>query len=163
MDHLEDIKIRIRERLKKLDEVKNEFNNLHNKQPDTNQYAEMIESRLKHIESIKNEIFKVQQTKTYSINRESISSTRESTSPIIPPSNPISVVPSISYSPVTTPVATVKRSEAPMSLPSKPADLPALTHSSSKENIEQRIRDRDARAARVKEAASSGCGCRKAK
>lgn len=163
MDHLEDIKIRIRERLKKLDEVKNEFNNLHNKQPDTNQYAEMIESRLKHIESIKNEIFKVQQTKTYSINRESISSTnRELTSSTINAPDSIHIDPPVSYpAPVVAPV--IKRSEVPMPLPSKPADLPALTHSSSKENIEQRIRDREARAARIKEAASSGCGCRKTK
>jgi hypothetical protein len=61
MDHLDDVKSRIRERLKKLDLIKEEYKNLHirnnNLSTNTSQYSEMIQARLKQISNIKTEIF----------------------------------------------------------------------------------------------------------
>jgi len=135
MDHLEEMKTKIRDRLKKIDQIDKDQKNINRS---SNQYALLIAERLKNIERIKTEIL--------NNNSMNIRKSKESSIPIPQTINP-------PVQPLPPP---------PLISPDKQhAAIEAVKNSPSIKMSQQRSQQRQERERRMKSSASSGCGCTK--
>jgi len=144
MDHLEDVKSRIRERLKKLDELKNSYKTLGgiSKVINNDEYSKILEERIRNIESIKKEI-----SERKIISQKSISTVRTE-------SKNISRNLDTSHDKVDNNPTPNKPTN--VALPPKPQNLPSSVPSSVTRS--ERVKKRDDR---MRESRNSGCGCGK--
>lgn len=168
MDHLEDVKSRIRERLKKLDLIKEEYKNLHirnNSSTNTTQYSEMIQARLKHISNIKTEIFNNTIVHSTPSNPPDIEEPVVTMIPVGPP-----IIRESSYSPPPLPPPIIPIPSPPtvvpsITIPSPPTIIPPppppIIQNPPDPNMDNIRRHRQLeREQRTRSAAASGCGCR---
>jgi len=202
LNNLEEAKNRIRERLKKLDEINNSLKNVYNKkQSDTvsSQYEQLIAERLSNIERIRNDIInkksgfeknsEVEQNinQPQKLNNEPTLEVEEikiiPTELVTPKNNSNIDDSSNKFIPEQSKEneidklkkyhSKIRRENPSITYPihNKPESQPSVTtppHQIQtdqpsqviKRTREQRVRDREQR---MRESASSGCGCRKAK